>query len=146
MAWAPNWWERREAILRHGLPSIVLGARIIDGFVALYFDIDDALLLRSHAARGFPLHLTLGYTSDYGDGVAEAAVQRLNQRYAGQWLMLSMRRRLSQPGPDGLPGHRRGHPVAAQQGALRQRAPHGAPPAPHQPVTGALRRTKRGPA
>ena len=90
MAWAPNWWERREAILRHGLPAMVLGARITDGFVALYFDIDDTLLLRSHEARGFPLHLTLGYTSDYGDGVAEAAVQRLNQRYAGQWPMLSI--------------------------------------------------------
>ena len=67
MAWAPNWWERREAILRHGLPAVVLGARITDGFVALYFDIDDSLLLRSHEARGLPLHLTLGYTSDYGD-------------------------------------------------------------------------------
>ena len=90
MAWVPNWWERQEAILRHGLPAVVLGARITDGFVAIYFDIDEQLLLRSHAARGFPLHLTLGYVSDYGDGVAEAAVARLNHRYAGQWLMLQI--------------------------------------------------------
>jgi 2'-5' RNA ligase len=90
MAWAPNWWERREAILRHGLPAVVLGARITDGFVAIYFDIDEQLLLRSHAARGFSLHLTLGYTSDYGDGVAEATVERLNRRYAGQWIMLNI--------------------------------------------------------
>jgi hypothetical protein len=90
MAWFPNWQERREAILRHGLPAVVLNARITDGFVAIYFDIDEQLLLRSHDARGFPLHLTLGYVSDYGDGVAEAAVARLNQRYAGQWLMLQI--------------------------------------------------------
>ena len=37
-----------------------------DGFLSVLLDADEACLLRSHAARGFDLHISLGYIQEYG--------------------------------------------------------------------------------
>ena len=69
-----------------GLDVDILEARIdpATGFVALYLDAWETFLPRSHAERGFPLHLTLGFASDYGEGVAAEVVARINHRWAGR--------------------------------------------------------------
>jgi hypothetical protein len=86
--WYPDWQLRRDRILRDGLPVRIVGARIDSGFFALYFDIDETYLPRSHAVRDFSLHVTLGYTSDWRPSVAEECEIRLNERWRGRSLTL----------------------------------------------------------
>ena len=91
MAWYPNWQERREAIMRHGLPVIFEEARLSpDGFLALYLQADEALLPRSHVSRGFELHITLGYASDYPKGVAELVRDNINAVWANSFHVLDI--------------------------------------------------------
>ena len=91
MAWFPNWQERREAIMRHGLPIIFEEARLgPDGFLALYLRADEALLPRSHVSRGFDLHITLGYASDYPKGVAELVRDHINAVWADRFHVLDI--------------------------------------------------------
>ena len=85
--WYPDWRKRRDDILRYGLPAKVQSVEVGDaGFFATYFQIDEAHLPRSHESRGFPLHLTIGYTSDWRPGVAEERRARLTDRWAGRDL------------------------------------------------------------
>ena len=91
MAWFPNWWERREAIMRHGLPIIFEEVRLSpDGFLGLYLRADEALLPRSHVSRGFDLHITIGYSSDYPKGVAELVRDHINAVWAGRFHVLDV--------------------------------------------------------
>ena len=91
MAWYPNWQERREAIMHHGLPVIFEEARLSpDGFLALYLRADEALLPRSHVSRGFDLHITLGYASDYPKGVAEMVRDNINAVWANSFHVLDI--------------------------------------------------------
>jgi hypothetical protein len=91
MAWFPNWQERREAIMRHGLPIIFEEVRLSpDGFLALYLRADEALLPRSHVSRGFDLHITLGYASDYPKGVAELVRDQINAAWTGRFHVLDI--------------------------------------------------------
>ena len=73
-----------------GLLVLVRGARIDPGtgFIGVYFDANEGDLLRSNADRGFELHMTLGFASDYYAGVAEDAVARINQRWCGRLVRL----------------------------------------------------------
>ena len=84
--WFPEWRHRINMLYVGGLDVDILEARIdpATGFVALYLDAWETFLPRSHAERGFPLHLTLGFASDYGEGVAAQAVARINHRWAGR--------------------------------------------------------------
>ena len=90
MAWYGDYWARRERLLANGLLVLVRGARIdpVTGFIAVYLDANESDLLRSNADREFELHLTIGYASDYFDGVAEDAVARINQRWCGRLVRL----------------------------------------------------------
>ena len=91
MAWFPNWQEHREAIMHHGLPIIFEEVRLTpDGFLALYLRADEALLPRSHVSRGFDLHITLGYSSDYPKGVAELVRDHINAVWAGRFHVLDV--------------------------------------------------------
>ena len=85
-AWFPEWRHRIKMLYVGGLDMDILEACVDaeTGFVALHLDAWEPFLPRSHAERGFPLHLTLGFASDYGEGVAEAAVARINERWAGR--------------------------------------------------------------
>ena len=68
------------------------------GFIAIYADIDQSFLPRSHEARGFPLHLSLGYAKSLQDnyGISWTTTQRmvemLNQRCAGKKLHIRLDR------------------------------------------------------
>ena len=89
MAWFPDYKERREAIMRHGLPIIFEEVRLTpDGFLALYQRADEALLPRSHVSRGFDLHITLGYASDYPEGAAELLRDHINAAWSDRFHVL----------------------------------------------------------
>ena len=90
MAWYSDYHTRREGLERDGLLVLVRGARIDPdtGFVALYLEANECDLLRSNVDRGFDLHVTLGYTSDYTHGVAHDAVDRINLRWRGRLVRL----------------------------------------------------------
>ena len=91
MAWFPDYRERRAWLERNGLPVIIQEARVSpDGFVAIYLSADDAVLLRSNANREWDLHITLGYTSDYPEGVAEVLRQHINAAWAGRFHVLDV--------------------------------------------------------
>ena len=55
--WLPDWKHRLDAIVRHGLPTLVKGASIVDGFASIELEVDEAILPRTHAMRGFGLHI-----------------------------------------------------------------------------------------
>ena len=89
--WFPNSLERKEWIKRNGLPIIIEEARISpDGFLALYLHADDAVLPRSNVSRGWDLHITLGYSSDYPKGVAEQVRDHINAVWANCYYVLDI--------------------------------------------------------
>ena len=91
--WHANWQDRLDAIVRHGLPVKLRRTTIDDdGFISVGLEIDELILPRSHRMRGFHAHLTLGFRSDYGAGIAEAAVERINQRWQGEWMLIRVKR------------------------------------------------------
>ena len=93
--WHVDWQRRLDAIVQHGLPAKVKVVSIAEGrygFIGVELDVDELILPRSHAMRNFDLHLTLGFKSDYGEGIAEDAVARLNDRWRGEWLMIRVSR------------------------------------------------------
>ena len=92
--WYDNWQERKEGLETFGLPVIILGVELTStGFLSLLVQADEAYLLRSHRDRGFELHMSLGYVTDYEDK-AEAlqAAGRLHHRWAGHWVLLNIER------------------------------------------------------
>ena len=92
MAWYCDYESRKERLLRHGLLVLVEEVRVdpATGFLAIYLQANDSDLLRSNTDREFPLHITLGYASDYGNGVAAEAAQRLNNRWRGRLVRLAI--------------------------------------------------------
>ena len=89
MAWFADRDHRVELLERHGLPVIFTEARIEDnGFFALYLRADEALLPRSHVSRGFDLHITIGYASDYPGGAAEVLRDHINAVWADRFHVL----------------------------------------------------------
>ena len=94
-AWHDDWKQRLEAIVRHGLPveirDVDIGADRC-GFISMHLEADEDILPRAQKMRGFPLHLSIAFRSDFRDGIAEEAVQRLRARWAGEWTILRIRR------------------------------------------------------
>ena len=91
MAWCADWEARKEALLKVGLPVLARGVELTDGFLSITLDADQACLLRSHAARGFDLHISLGYMQDYDSPLdAMDTALRLHHRWAGQWALLNI--------------------------------------------------------
>ena len=91
MAWFADSRERLAWVLRNGLPVIIEEARVsADGFLALYLRADDAVLPRSNVSRGWDLHITLGYSSDYPEGVAELLACTINAAWAGHYDVLDI--------------------------------------------------------
>ena len=52
MTWYADWEARKEALLKVGLPVLVRGVELRNGFLSITLDADEACLLRTHAARG----------------------------------------------------------------------------------------------
>jgi hypothetical protein len=90
--WLPDWKPRLDAIVRHGLPTLIKGASIVDGFASIELEVDEAILPRTHTMRGFGLHITLGYETDYGEQVLRDAINRINSRWADEWIPLRIER------------------------------------------------------
>ena len=90
MAWYADYEVRRSRLLQDGLLVLVQNVRIdpATGFIGIYLLANESDLLRSNADRGFDLHVSLGFASDYGDGVAAEAVERLNGRWRNRLLRL----------------------------------------------------------
>ena len=89
---ANGWHEDREdrldSLVLHGMPVHIEAATIVDEFVSIEVNVDESLLPRTAEARGFNLHLTLGFESDYGVGIAREAVARINERWQGRVMVL----------------------------------------------------------
>ena len=81
--WHADWEDREEALIANGMPVHIKGASLEDDFLAIHVDIAEDILIRPHAARGFPLHLSIGFKSDWSEGYAEAAVDSINSRWKG---------------------------------------------------------------
>ena len=91
MAWAPNWEKRLAWVAQNGLPVVFTEARVEDnGFFALYLRADEALLPRSDVSRGWELHISLGYKSDYPEGVAEVLCEAINVAWADRYHVLDI--------------------------------------------------------
>ena len=90
--WHADREDRLDALVRDGMPAHVKGATIVDDFVSLELDVDEAILPRTSEARQFKLHLTLGFASDYWTGIAFDAVARINARWRGHNVVFKIGR------------------------------------------------------
>jgi hypothetical protein len=90
--WHADREDRLDALARDGMQAYVKGATIVDEFVSLELDVDEAILPRTSKARDFKLHLTLGFESDYWPGIASDAVARLNARWRGHNVVFKIGR------------------------------------------------------
>ena len=91
MAWFADSDHRLAWVKRNGLPITIMEARVqADGFFAIYLTADEAVLPRSNAARGWELHITLGFRSDYPEGVAEIACGYFNAAWAGRFHVVDV--------------------------------------------------------
>ena len=90
MAWYADYEVRRSRLLQDGLLVLVQNVRIdpATGFLGIYLVANESDLLKSNVDRGFDLHVSLGFASDYGDGVAAEVVERLNSRWRGRLVRL----------------------------------------------------------
>ena len=78
-------------VARNGLPIIFTEARVEgNGFFALYLRADEALLPRSDVSRGWELHISLGYESDYPAGAAEVLCEAINAAWAERYHVLDI--------------------------------------------------------
>jgi hypothetical protein len=93
IAWYPGFELYAFFMRGRKIPVTFTHAAIEDdewGFIALYADIDEAFLPRSHTARGFPLHMSLGFAKSLCDNhniswnTTRLMVDELNVRYAGK--------------------------------------------------------------
>ena len=92
MTWYSDYHARCDRLLADGLLVLVNGWRIDrdTGFMGMYFTANEGDLLRSNVDRGFDLHLSLGFASDYYAGIAEEAARVLNDRWAGRLIRLKV--------------------------------------------------------
>ena len=91
MAWFHDWQDRVQWVERNGLPVLFTAARVTpDGFMALYLEADEAVLPRSHVSRGFELHISLGFRTDYPDGLADVLCEFINAEWAGRYYVLDI--------------------------------------------------------
>ena len=90
MAWFPNWAERVRAVEAHGLPATVVGLAWSDELLVLELDVPEAALPRSHAARGFPLHISLLFLGELLHNDLQAHAELLRDRWAGRAMLLEV--------------------------------------------------------
>ena len=98
MAWYGDWKQRRDNMFREGLPMRIVDFRIAPdewGFIAMYVEIDEHLLPRSHRDRGFELHFSMGYLKELTDkghpeGAIRDLIRVLNKRYAGMLYAMNV--------------------------------------------------------
>ena len=91
--WYPGFDMCQFFMAKRKLPVYFTHAAIEDdewSFIAIYADIDQGFLPRSHRSRGFALHITLGHAKVLQDehgipwDTTKELVEILNKRYAGK--------------------------------------------------------------
>ena len=87
MAWYPDWAERVRAVAAYGLPATVVGLAWLDDLLVLELDAPEAALPRSHAARGFPLHISLLFSDELTEEL-QLHAELLHSRWAGRRVVL----------------------------------------------------------
>ena len=80
MAWYPDWAERVRATAAYGLPATVAGVAWLDDLLVHELDAPEAALPRSHAARGFPLHISLLFSNELPHQELQAHAELLHSR------------------------------------------------------------------
>ena len=86
MAWFPDYEDRLQWIANNGLPVIFTEARCDpSGFTALYCQIDDDVLPWSNECRGFELHITLGFWSDFKKYLTYEQLEVLRGEVNARW-------------------------------------------------------------
>ena len=95
--WFADWMTRRDRMVRDGLP-VYFDRIAIDGdFVAFVVHIAEEHLPRSHADRGFGLHVSIGFLSTLRErGLDTAGVklylEELHTRYSGRHRLVKVQR------------------------------------------------------
>jgi hypothetical protein len=89
--WHADRADRLDALVLHGMPAFIKGATIVEEFASVEVAVEESLLPRTSEARDFKLHLTLGYETDYGAGIARDAVSRINQRWSGRFVIIHLK-------------------------------------------------------
>ena len=92
--WNRDWEEQVNAIIRYGLPVFVRGVELLpshDGYRLIVISLDacETLLPRSHAQRGFDLHISLLFEEEVS-GALEEALRRLQLRWAQRHHVLDI--------------------------------------------------------
>jgi hypothetical protein len=72
---------------RGGLPVQVLGVARHEDLLVLELAANEPILPRTHAQRGFPLHLTLLFAEEL-TGELQERLRRLHARWAGRHVLL----------------------------------------------------------
>ena len=85
--WKPEWWRLSHEIVSFGLPVRVLGMAWSDDLLVLEIDAPEAVLPRTHADRGFALHLTLLFRDELTNELYERA-EAVHARWTGRDLLL----------------------------------------------------------
>ena len=91
MAWFPDWATRAAAIAAHGLPATVVGVAWYDDLLVLELTAPEAILPRSHLARGFDLHVSLLFRDEFRGELHDRA-RSLHARWAGRSVLLRVQR------------------------------------------------------
>jgi hypothetical protein len=86
--WKPEWWQLSQLVVRYGLPVHVLGVTRLDDLIVLELDANEAVLPRTHAQRGFPLHISLLFQEELRDDEQVEQLRRLHARWTGRHVLL----------------------------------------------------------
>ena len=92
--WRGDYDAWKVTVLARGLPARVMGVELMppwDGrrLLSIMVEIDEADLPRSHAQRGFALHLSLLFEDELTEDLALDAL-RLHNKWAGRHLVLDV--------------------------------------------------------
>jgi hypothetical protein len=85
--WSPDWWQLCQDIVQFGLPVRVLGVSWFDDLLVLAVDVPEAVLPRTHADRGFELHLSLLFREEL-NAELHARAEAVHARWTGRRLLL----------------------------------------------------------
>lgn len=93
-SWAADWHARQQAIVTEGLPVHVVGIHMLPPWegrrlLAMELAVDEHRLPRTHAQRGFELHMSLIFHTEMREELWEAA-RRANDRWAGRDVILDI--------------------------------------------------------
>ena len=93
--WSPTWRVIRAQMETRGMLVTIREASVEEGtgFIAIWVEAEEAILPRTHQARGFNLHISIGKLYNfYSHDIVLNALARINARWAGRSLRLRIKR------------------------------------------------------